>query len=101
MSKTIETVLLNAIDDTINENDFSNESLKDTQQLTYIGKFEWAYKKYLIETLNGNDYSIKEWFQGLALNNLPMWDSEIEELGLNSDTYWDDLAKTLIKVISE
>ena len=49
MSKTIDTVLLNAIDDTITLNDFSNEALKDTQQLTYIGKFEWAYKKYLIE----------------------------------------------------
>ena len=100
MSKTIETVLLNAIDDTITLNDFSNEALKDTQQLTYIGKFEWAYKKYLIETLNGHDYSIKEWVQGMALNNLPIWDDEIRELGFNSSTYWDDLAKTLIKVIT-
>ena len=27
-------------------------------------------------------------------------DDEIRELGFNSSTYWDDLAKTLIKVIT-
>lgn len=98
--KTIETLLLNCIDSEIQENDFSGIlKIQDYKSFDYVDKFEWLYNKYIIES--GQNYSIKEWFQGLALNNLPMWDSEIEELGLNSDTYWDDLAKTLIKVISE
>ena len=47
-----------------------------------------------------NDYFGTKTIQGMALNNLPIWDDEIRELGFNSSTYWDDLAKTLIKVIT-
>lgn len=97
--KTLETILLNSIDDTIIDCDFSNEALKDTKQLNYVQKFEWAYKKYLIESFNGTTYSLKEWFEGLALHNLPVYYSEIEELGQNPETFYDDLVETLLRVI--
>ena len=43
--------------------------------------------------------SLTEWFQGLAVD-VPFWNSDIEALGLDSETYWDDLASTLINLIS-
>jgi len=96
--KTIETLLLNCIDSEIQENDFSGIlKIQDYKSFDYVDKFEWLYNKYIIES--GQNYSIKEWFQGLPVQNLPHWNDDIEELGLNSGTYWDDLANTLLTVI--
>ena len=98
MSKTIETLLLNCIDSEIQENDFSGIlKIQDYKSFDYVDKFEWLYKKYVIES--GENYSIKEWFQGLPVQNLPHWNDDIEKLGLNSNTYWDDLVETLLNVI--
>jgi len=100
MSKTIETLLLNCIDSEIQDNEFSGLlKIQDYKSFNYVDKFEWLYMKYCIETKNGSDYSIKEWFQGLPVQNLPHWNDDIEKLGLNSGTYWDDLATTLLNVI--
>ena len=100
MSKTIETLLLNCIDSEIQENDFSGIlKIQDYKSFDYVDKFEWLYMKYCIETKNGSDYSISEWFRGLPVQNLPYWNDDIEKLGLNSGTYWDDLATTLLNVI--
>ena len=100
MSKTIETLLLNCIDSEIQDNEFSGLlKIQDYKSFDYVDKFEWLYNKYCRETNNGSDYSIKEWFQGLPVQNLPFWNDDIEKLGLNSGTYWDDLATTLLNVI--
>ena len=98
MSKTIETLLLNCIDSEIQDNEFSGLlKIQDYKSFDYVDKFEWLYNKYVIES--GQNYSIKEWFQGLPIQNLPHWSDDIEKLGLNSGTYWDDLATTLLNVI--
>ena len=96
--KTIETLLLNCIDSEIQNNEFSGLlKIQDYKSFDYVDKFEWLYKKYVIESKE--NYSIKEWFQGLPLQNLPHWNDDVEKLGLNSGTYWDDLATTLLNVI--
>ena len=100
MSKTLETILLNAIDNEIQNNEYDGLlSLHNAQSFNYIDKFDWLHKRFNLESNYGHYMSLTEWFQGLAVN-VPYWDNEIEELGLNSSTYWDDLATTLISLIS-
>lgn len=100
MSKTIETLLLNAIDNEIQNNDYDGLlSLQNAQSFNYVDKFEWLHKRYNFESNYGQDMSLVEWFQGLAID-IPFWNSDIENLGLDSATYWDDLATTLINLIS-
>lgn len=100
MSKTIETLLLNAIDDEILNNEYDGLlSLQNAQSFNYVEKFEWLHKRFNLESNYGRDMSLTEWFQGLAVN-IPYWNDDIENLGLDSSTYWDDLATTLINLIS-
>lgn len=100
MSKTLETILLNAIDNEIQNNDYEGLlSLQNAQSFNYVDKFEWLHKRYLTESGYGRYMSLTEWFQGLAVD-IPYWNSDIENLGLDSSTYWDDLASTLINLIS-
>lgn len=100
MSKTIETILLNAIDNEIQSKEYDGLlSLQNAQSFNYVEKFEWLHKRYNFESNYGQDMSLTEWFQGLAID-IPFWNSDIENLGLDSSTYWDDLATTLINLIS-
>ena len=100
MSKTIETVLLNAIDNEIQNNDYEGLlSLQNAQSFNYIDKFDWLHTRYNLESGYGQYMSLTEWFQGLAVD-VPFWNSDIEALGLDSSTYWEDLATTLINLIS-
>ena len=99
-NKTLETILLNAIDDEILNNEYDGLlSLQNAQSFNYVEKFEWLHKRFNLESRYGQDMTLTEWFQGLAVN-VPYWDSDIEALGLDSFTYWDDLATTLINLIS-
>ena len=96
--KTIETLLLNCIDSEIQDNEFSGLlKIQDYKSFDYVDKFEWLYNKYLVESA-GCD-TVSDWFRGLPLQNLPHWNDDVEKLGLNSGTYWDDLATTLLNVI--
>jgi len=100
MSKTIETLLLNAIDDEILNNEYDGLlSLQNAQSFNYVDKFNWLHNRYNFESNYGQDMSLTEWFQGLAVD-IPFWNDDIENLGLDSSTYWDDLATTLINLIS-
>ena len=99
-NKTLETILLNAIDDEIQNNEYDGLlSLQNAQSFNYVDKFDWLHKRFNLESNYGQYMSLTEWFQGLAVS-VPYWDNEIEELGLNSSTYWDDLATTLLNLIS-
>ena len=40
-----------------------------------------------------------DWFQGLALA-VPYMNYEIEQLGFDPDTYWQDIAETFLRVTS-
>ena len=100
MSKTIETLLLNAIDNEILNNEYDGLlSLQNAQSFNYVDKFDWLHKRYNFESNYGQDMSLSEWFMGLAVDG-PFWNDDIENLGLDSSTYWDDLATTLINLIS-
>lgn len=57
-------------------------------------KFEFAYNRYKAEV--GSFESVEYWLQGLALP-VPHYYTDIEEQGLNSDTYWNDLSRVLIR----
>jgi|TARA_R100000329_G_scaffold13100_1_gene14035 hypothetical protein len=39
----------------------------------------------------------EEWLSGIALQ-VPIWNDEIEEMGLNSETYFRDLAKAFLSL---
>ena len=99
-NKTLETILLNAIDDEILNNEYDGLlSLQNAQSFNYVEKFEWLHKRFNLESNYGQYMTLQEWFQGLAVD-VPFWNSDIEALGLDSSTYWDDLATTLINLIS-
>tara|TARA_R100000988_G_C4005164_1_gene172022 strand:+ start:2873 stop:3220 length:348 start_codon:yes stop_codon:yes gene_type:complete len=99
-NKTLETLLLNAIDDEIQNNEYDGLlSLQNAQSFNYVDKFDWLHTRYLTESGYGRYMSLTEWFQGLAVD-IPFWNDDIENLGLDSSTYWDDLATTLINLIS-
>ncbi len=100
MSKTIETLLLNAIDNEIQDKEYDGLlSLQNAQSFNYIDKFDWLHTRFNLESRYGQDMTLQEWFMGLAID-IPFWNSDIEALGLDSSTYWDDLATTLINLIS-
>ena len=40
-----------------------------------------------------------DWFQGIALH-IPIWDSDIEELGFDPEKYWVQLAHTFLIIQS-
>ena len=56
-------------------------------------KFEFAYKRYQAEAVTEG---VHDWLQGLALP-VPHYYTDIEEQGLNRDTYWNDLSRVLIR----
>ena len=48
--KTIETLLLNCIDSEIQDNEFSGLIKVKIIGILIMGKFEWLYNKYVIES---------------------------------------------------
>lgn len=81
----LKNILLDAI---------TEETELDGFKLSDKEKFEFAYNRYKAEV--GNFESVEYWLQGLALN-VPHYYTDIEEQGLNSDTYFNDLSRVLIR----
>ena len=57
-------------------------------------KFKYAYNRYKAEV--GDFESVEYWLLGLALP-VPYWNDDITDQGLNSETYWNDLSRVLIR----
>ena len=57
-------------------------------------KFKYAYNSYKAEV--GDFESVEYWLLGLALP-VPYWNDDITDQGLNSETYWNDLSRVLIR----
>ena len=54
----------------------------------------WEIKKYGIYKASTS------WFQGLpSACSVPFWNDEIESLGLNPETYWDELGEVFADMI--
>ena len=69
MSKSIETIQLNPIDNEIQNNEYDGLlSLQNAQSFNYVDKFDWLHKRYLTESGYGRYMSLTEWFQGLAVD---------------------------------
>ena len=81
----LKNILLDAI---------TEETELDKFDLSDKEKFEFAYNRYKAEV--GDFESVEYWLQGLALN-VPHYYVDIEDEGLNSDTYWNDLSRVLIR----
>jgi hypothetical protein len=102
----LKSILLNAIKQDLDNNDYDNEDLSvykkwhkwNKEGLTIKDKyyFQFAFKKYQIEV--GGFESIEYWLSGLALP-IPYWNEDIENLGLYPKTYFNDLAYTLKKEV--
>ena len=57
----------------------------------FHSEYSWHISK------QGRLKACEEWLAGLALN-VPYWNNEIEEMGLNSETYFRDLAKAFLSL---
>ena len=88
----LKSILLNAIKEDLDNNDYDNFDLSNYKKWNDTQYFQFAFKKYQIEV--GDFESIEYWLSGLALP-IPYWNDDIEELGLYPKTYFKDLAYTL------
>ena len=70
---------------------------------TEIQSFRWLLdtalrcKKYDYEK-HGSVFALKEFFIGIGIH-IPIWTDEIKKLGYDDDTYWTDLALTVLREV--
>ena len=99
---SLQDILLEAINESLSQTYCDELDNTDCENWSDSLKFEWAYKKYMIEEgvdiIDTQQYvsvdSLKNWLQGLALP-VPFYNDDIEEFGHDPDTYWDNLADCL------
>ena len=97
----LKNILLDAItDDLINdysefiEREYDNKEFNSNpNHWNDKEKFEFAYKRYQAEAVTEG---VHDWLQGMALP-VPYWNDDITDQGLNSETYWNDLSRVLIR----
>jgi len=93
---TLKTILLDAINSDLESSDYSNNAIldnTDSKNWTDSEKFEWCFDRYMVEV--GGYESLEYWFSGLALSSIPFTYYEIEKLGFNSETFFQDLSDEL------
>ena len=92
MNAKLTTIILDAI----KQEDEYNPSWTTQESIQYAyNRFKEEEGNIAILRKESYTQAATNWFQGLALH-VPYWDDEIEELGFNPETYWKDLACTLI-----
>ena len=107
----LRTILISAINDDLITNDYSDFISREyADNLFHTNPNHWsekdklafAYRRYQREIGDHREKqdsvvdSVVYWLQGLALP-ITHWNDDIEELGLNSETYWHDLARVFIQ----
>ena len=96
---TLKSILLDAINQDLESSDYSNNAILDnTDYKTWSDsdKFEWCFDRYMIEV--GGYESLEYWFSGLALSGIPFTYYEIEKLGYNGETFFQDLSDELQRI---
>ncbi len=74
------------------------------KEWTEAEAISYAYKRFLqeksweIERTSMLEAAVS-WFQGIAIH-IPIWDSDIEELGFDPEKYWIQLAHTFLIIQS-
>ena len=59
---------------------------------TALRSKKYDYEKY------GSVFALKEFFMGIGIH-IPIWTDEIKKLGYDDDTYWTDLALTVLREV--
>ena len=92
---TLKTILLDAINNDLASNTYDNPILnnKDYMNWSDMDKFSWCFDRYMIEV--GGYESLEYWFSGLALSSIQFTYYEIEKLGYNAETFFQDLSDEL------
>ena len=95
---SLKTILLDAINADLVVNTYDNPILdnSDCKNWSDEDKFEWCFDRYMIEV--GGYRSLEYWFSGLALSAIPFTYYEIERLGFNSETFFQDLSDELQRI---
>ena len=95
---SLKSILLDAINDNLASSTYDSPNLnnKDHANWSDMKKFNWAFDRYQIEV--GRYESLEYWFSGLALSTIPFTYYDIERLGFNSETFFQDLSDELQKI---
>ena len=92
MQASLSNVLTNAV----RKSDDSREQWQDMTCFTFaLERFHIEGFSHYSEKRYGKRRACINWLQGIALD-IPYINSEIEYLGFDSETYWSDLANTLL-----
>jgi hypothetical protein len=97
--KTLKSILLDAINQDLESSDYSNNAIldnTDSKNWSDSDKFEWCFDRYMIEV--GSHHSLEYWFSGLALSGIPFTYYDIEQLGYNTETFFQDLSDELQRI---
>ena len=87
----IKSILLNAINEDLANNEYDNPILDNSTYTTWSDM-----DKYMIEV--GGYETLEYWFSGLALSGIPFTYYDIENVGGNSETWFADLGKCLCNI---
>ena len=98
--KTLKSILLDAINQDLESSDYSNNAIldnTDSKNWSDSDKFEWCFDRYMIE-VGSHQGSLEYWFSGLALSGIPFTYYDIEQLGYNTETFFQDLSDELQRI---
>ena len=93
------TSLKEIILDAIKIEDDYNPNWTEIQSFRWLLDTALRSKKYDYEKY-GSVYALKEFFIGVGIH-VPIWTNEIKELGYDDDTYWTDLALTVLREVDQ
>ena len=91
------TSLKEIILDAIRKEDDYNPNWTEIQSFRWLLDYALRSKKYDYEK-HGSVFALKEFFMGIGIH-IPIWTDEIKKLGYDDDTYWTDLALTVLREV--
>ena len=91
------TSLKEIILDAIKKEDDYNPDWTETQSFRWLLDTALRSKKYDYEKY-GSVFALKEFFMGIGIH-VPIWTNEIKKLGYDDETYWTDLALTVLREV--
>ena len=91
------TSLKEVILDAIKKEDEYNPNWTEIQSFRWLLDTALRSKKYDYEKY-GSVFALKEFFMGIGIH-IPIWTDEIKKLGYDDDTYWTDLALTVLREV--
>mgnify|MGYP003313286875 FL=1 len=91
------TSLKEIILDAIKKEDDYNPNWTEIQSFRWLLDTALRSKKYDYEKY-GSVFALKEFFMGIGIH-VPIWTNEIKNLGYDDETYWTDLALTVLREV--